>query len=99
MTYLRTTIGRWSLDLDSEEAERILARIRQEGVEVFRSQPGFIRYRLMIADSHTTIAVAEWQTEELGLAGAGRFREWLHTRGISRNLSLETYAGEIVISS
>lgn len=45
-------------------------RIRTEGIAVFRRQPGFIRYRLMRADVRTTIAVAEWENEELGTAGA-----------------------------
>jgi hypothetical protein len=58
MSYLRMTIGRWNLDLDSSEAQDIFRRIQTEGVSIFRQQPGFIRYRLMRADIHTTIAVA-----------------------------------------
>ena len=58
MSYLRMTIGRWNLDLDSSEAQDIFRRIQTEGVSIFRQQPGFIRYRLTRADIHTTIAVA-----------------------------------------
>jgi hypothetical protein len=36
----------------------------------FRSQSGFIGYRLMVAEPTTTIAVAEWESEELGKPGA-----------------------------
>jgi heme-degrading monooxygenase HmoA len=99
MAYLRTTIGRWKIDLNSPEAEQAFTRIANEGVEVFRAQPGFVRYRLMRADLRTTIAVAEWENEELGSAGARVFREWLRSSGIAAKLTLETYAGEVVASS
>jgi hypothetical protein len=52
----------------------------------------------MIADPTTTIAVAEWENEELGKPGAQRYREWL-TSGIAQKLSLETYDGEVVVAS
>jgi heme-degrading monooxygenase HmoA len=99
MSYLRMTIGRWTIDLDSAEAGRVFQQIREEGVSVFRQQPGFIRYRLMRADAHTTIAVAEWESEQLGTAGAQRFRDWLRSSGIAAKLTLETYAGQIVVAS
>jgi heme-degrading monooxygenase HmoA len=73
--------------------------VRDEGLQVFRSQPGFIRYRLMKADPHTTVAVAEWESEDLGKADAGNFRAWLKSSGIAEKLSLETYDGEIVVAS
>ena len=99
MRHLRTTIGRWSIDLGSQEAREIFQRIQTEGVRVFRQQPGFVRYRLMRADAHTTIAVAEWESEELGTVGAQRFRAWLKESGIMDRLTLESYAGEIVAAS
>ena len=99
MTYLRCTIGRWNIDLDSEEGREAFCLIDDEGVRVFRSQPGFIRYRLMLADSTTTIAVAEWESEELGKLGAQRYRDWLRSSGIAEKLSLETYDGEVVAAS
>lgn len=99
MTYLRCTIGRWNVDLGSEEAREIFRQIDEEGVRVFRSQPGFIRYRLMLADSTTTIAVAEWESEELGKPGAKRYREWLSNSRIADKLSLDTYDGEVVAAS
>lgn len=99
MSYLRMTIGKWNINLDSAEALEIIQRIQEEGVSVFRQQPGFIRYRLMKADSQTTIAVAEWASEELGLAGSQKYRDWLRTSGIMQNLTLETYTGEIVAAS
>lgn len=99
MGYLRMTIGRWNIDLTSPEAEEMFHRIQTEGVSVFRRQPGFVRYRLMRADVRTTIAMAEWESEELGSAGAERFRSWLSESGIRERLTMETFAGEIVAAS
>jgi hypothetical protein len=97
--YLRVSIAHWNINLDSAEAERIFHQIDTEGVAVFGVQPGFIRYRLMRADSTTTIAVAEWQSEELGRAGAEHYREWMRSVGIMDRITLETHAGEIVAAS
>jgi hypothetical protein len=99
VTYLRCTIGRWTIDLNSQEGREAFRQIDAEGVRVFRQQPGFIRYRLMVADPVTTIAVAEWESEELGKPGAQRYREWLRNSGIAENLTLETYDGEVVAAS
>jgi len=59
VTYLRCTIGRWNIGLSSDEGREAFRLINDEGLRVFRSQPGFIRYRLMVADHTTTVAVAE----------------------------------------
>jgi Antibiotic biosynthesis monooxygenase len=99
MTYLRCTVGRWKIDLTSDEGREAFRLIEEEGLRVFHAQPGFIRYRLMIADPTTTIAVAEWESEELGKPGAQRYREWLSSSGIAQQLSLETYDGEVVVAS
>lgn len=99
MRYLRVSIGQWTIDLYSPEAEHIFRQIATEGLEVFRAQPGFIRYRLMRADRRTTIAVAEWESEALGQAGAEQYRAWMRGVGIMDRLSLETHAGEIVAAS
>jgi hypothetical protein len=99
VTYLRCTIGRWTIDLDSEEGREAFRLIDTEGVRVFREQPGFVRYRPMVAYHTTTIAVAEWESEELGKPGARRYREWLRSSGIAQKLSLETYDGEVVADS
>jgi hypothetical protein len=99
MTYMRCTTGRWNIDLGSGEAREAFHLIEEEGLRVFRNQPGFVRYRLMVADSTTTIAVAEWESEELGQPGAQRYREWLRSSGIAEKLSLQTYDGEIVVAS
>jgi len=99
MTYLRCTIGRWNTDLSSNEGQEAFRQINDEGLRVFLSQPGFIRYRLMLADPTTTIAVAEWESEELSKPGAQRYREWLRSSGIAARLSLETYDGPIVVAS
>ena len=99
MTYLRCTIGRWKIDLSSDEAREAFRLINEEGVRLFRSQPGFVRYRLMVANPTTTIAVAEWDSEELGKPGAQRYREWLSSSGIAQKLSLESYDGEVVAAS
>jgi hypothetical protein len=99
MTYLRCTIGRWNIDLSSNEGQESFRLINDEGLQVFRSQPGFISYRLMVAESTTTIAVAEWESEELGKPGAQRYRDWLRSSGIAEKLSLESYDGEVVVAS
>jgi hypothetical protein len=99
MTYLRCTIGRWNIDLSSNKGQETFRLIKDEGLRVFRSQLGFIRHRLMLADSTTTIAVAEWESEELVKPGAQRYRQWLRSSGIAEKLSLETYDGPIVDAS
>jgi len=91
--------ARWNIDLYSPEAERIFHQIETDGVAVFRAQPGFIRYRLMRADSTTTVAVAEWESEKLGQAGAEQYRAWMRRVGIMDRIVLETRAGEIVAGS
>ncbi len=97
--YLRVSIARWSIDTYSPEAEHIFHQIETDGVAVFRAQPGFVRYRLMRANSTTTIAVAEWESEPLGLAGAEQYRAWLRSVGIMDRLVLETHTGQIVATS
>ena len=97
--YLRVSIGHWNIDTYSPEAEHIFRQIATDGVAVFRAQPGFVRYRLMRENSSTTIAVAEWQSEELGLAGAEQYRAWMRRVGIMDHFTLETHAGQIVAGS
>jgi hypothetical protein len=97
--YLRVSVAHWSINLYSDEAELIFRQIGTDGLAVFRAQPGFVRYRLMRADSTTTIAVAEWESQELGQAGAERYRAWMHSVGIMDRFKLETQAGDIVVGS
>jgi len=97
--YLRISIARWNIDTYSPEAERIFRQIETEGVAVFRAQPGFIRYRLMRENASTTFAVAEWESEALGLAGAEKYRGWMRSVGIMDRITLETHTGQIVASS
>ena len=97
--YLRVSTARWNLDLFSAEAELVFHPIATDGIAVFREQPGFIRYRLMRADRATTVAVAEWESEELGRAGAENYRAWMRRAGIMDHFTLETSAGEIVAQS
>jgi len=97
--YLRVSIAHWNINLYSPEAERIFHQIQTDGISVFNAQPGFIHYRLMRADSTTTVAVAEWRSEQLGRVGAERYREWMRTVGIMDRLTLETQAGDIVAGS
>ena len=99
MTYLRMTVAEWDIDLDSAEAEAMIRGIASEGLQVFRSQPGFIDYRLMKAAPRTTIAVAEWESEELGRTGAQRYRDWMRSSGIMQHLTLHTYDGTLLVSS
>jgi len=97
--YLRVSIAHWNINLYSPEAERIFHQIDTDGVAAFRAQSGFVRYRLMRADSTTTVAVAEWESEELGRAGAERYRAWMRNVGIMDRITLETHAGDIVAGS
>lgn len=97
--YLRVSIAHWNINLYSPEAERIFHQIDTDGVAVFRAQPGFVRYRLMRADSTTTVAVAEWESEALGSAGAEQYRAWMRSVGIMDRITLETRAGNIVAGS
>ena len=97
--YLRVSIARWNLDTYSPEAKGVFQQIGAEGVAVFRAQPGFVRYRLMRENQATTIAVAEWESEALGLAGAEQYRAWMRREGIMDRIVLETHAGEIVAAS
>ena len=97
--YLRVSIANWSVDLYSQEAERIFRQIDTDGVAVFRAQPGFVRYRLMRANRTTTVAVAEWESEQLGKAGAEQYRAWMRSAGIMDRLTLQTHAGDIVAES
>jgi heme-degrading monooxygenase HmoA len=97
--YLRISFARWDIDLHTQDAEQMFRQIETDGVAVFRAQPGFIRYRLMRADHTTTIAVAEWESEELGRAGAENYRAWMRSVGIMNHIKLETYSGDIVAAS
>jgi hypothetical protein len=99
VTYLRCSIGKWSIDLNSPEAEAIFEKINNEGVKVFQKQAGFISYRLMRASADLTVAVAEWQSKELGKVGAENYRNWLRESGIWNKLVLQTYDGEVVAAS
>jgi hypothetical protein len=99
MTYLRCSKGKWEIDLLSNEAKEVFRSIDEEGVRVFRKQPGFIQYRLMLADPHTTVAIAEWESEELGKKGAENYRNWMRSNGIWDKLVLQTYDGEVVAAS
>jgi hypothetical protein len=99
MSYLRVAYWKWDVELTSDEAQEAIQRIRDEGIRVFQSQPGFVRYRLIKVDSHTTIGVVEWESQELGKAGAQQFREWLKSSGIAQKASLETYDGDVLVSS
>ena len=98
MGYLRMTRATWDLDLESEEGRALVDRIAKEGVAVFRRQEGFIRYRLMRAGPRRTVAVAEWESEDLGTVGAEHFREWLATAGIREHIEMETEAGPILVA-
>jgi len=97
--YLRVSIARWNINLYSAEAEHIFRQIETDGLAVFRAQPGFVRYRLMRTDNSTTIAVAEWESEKLGQAGAEQYRAWMRRVGIMDHFALETHAGDIMVGS
>ena len=98
MAYLRMTIADWDLDVDSPEGGALVDLIARDGAAVFRAQPGFIRYRLMRAGPRRTVAVAEWASEELGLAGSSKYREWLASAGIREHIAMDTEAGPMLVS-
>ena len=99
MTYLRMTVAEWDIDLDSPQGARLVSLINTAGLAVFRRQPGFIRYRLMRAGPGKSIAVAEWESEELGTAGAARYRQWLEDAGVRAHITMATEAGPVLVSS
>ena len=99
MAYLRMTIADWDLDVDSREGRAIVDLIARDGAAVFRAQPGFVRYRLMQAGPRRTIAVAEWESEDLGVPGATRYRDWMAAAGVRDHITLETEAGPIIVST
>ena len=93
------TVAEWDIDLDTPAGERLTELISHEGLAVFRQQPGFIRYRLMRAGPMKSIAVAEWESEELGVVGAARYRQWLEDVGIRAHITMTTEAGPVLVSS
>lgn len=99
MTYLRMTVAEWDVDLDAPSGHRLVDLIRSEGMAVLRRQPGFIRYRLMRASQGKSIAVTEWESEELGLRGAARYREWLESSGTKAHITMDTTAGPVLVSA
>ena len=99
MTYLRVTVAEWDVDIDAPQGQRLVDRITSEGIPFLRRQPGFVRYRLMRAGPSRSIAAVEWESEELALAGAARFRQWLEDAGIKTHLAMDTTGGPILVSS
>ena len=98
MAYLRMTVADWDVEVDGPEGRALVDLIARDGAAVFRRQPGFVRYRLMAAGPRRTVAVAEWRSEELGLAGSARYREWLAEAGVRAHITMDTEAGEIVVT-
>jgi len=45
VTYLRVSVGTWSIDQDSPQGNEVFQKIRDEGLRVLQRQPGFIDYR------------------------------------------------------
>jgi heme-degrading monooxygenase HmoA len=84
MTYLRVTVASWGIDLCAEEGEKIFQMINESGVKVLKALPGFIHYRMMRSDRHTTMSVAEWRSEAYGREGAKAFLQWMREERISR---------------
>ena len=99
MAHLRMTIATWDLDLDGPEGQALVERIARDGAAVFRAQPGFVGYRLMRAGPRRTVAVAEWASEELALAGATKFREWLASAGVRQHIIMDTDSGPILVAT
>ncbi|MDN7025625.1 hypothetical protein FGU65_12105 [Methanoculleus sp. FWC-SCC1] len=99
MTYLRVAVGWWRIDLNTAEGDAILAQVRDEGLCVLREQPGFIRYQLVLVDAHTTVAVVEWESEDLAREGVKNYHAWLKESGIAEKLMLDVTGGEVVAAS
>jgi heme-degrading monooxygenase HmoA len=99
MTYLRVTVASWGIDLCAEEGEKIFQMINESGVKVLKALPGFIHYRMMRSDRHTTMSVAEWRSEAYGREGAKAFLQWMRESGLADKAVLEDYEGEVVASS
>ena len=98
MAYLRMTVADWDIDLGSPEALLLIDAIASDGVSVFRAQPGFVRYRLMLAGPRRTVAVAEWRTEADSLSGSARYREWMQTAGVREHITLLTDTGPVIVA-
>ncbi len=99
MTYLRVTVASWGIDLYTPEGEEIFRQINEDGVRVFKAQPGFIKFCMIRSDRHTTMSVAEWRSEACGKQGALAYRNWMRESGIADKVVLEDYDGEVVASS
>ena len=99
MTYLRMTIASWGIDLCTPEGEEIIRQINEDGAEVLMEQQGFIQYRMIRSDRHTTMSVTEWRSEACGKLGAQAFRDWIRENGMDDKVILEDYDGEVVASS
>lgn len=93
------TVADWDLDVDGPDGQALVARIDRDGAAVFRAQPGFVRYRLMRAGPRRTVAVAEWESEELGLAGSAQYRAWLAEAGIRAHITMETETGPVIVAA
>jgi hypothetical protein len=92
------TVADWDVDLDSPDGRLLVDLINSDGVAVFRAQPGFVRYRLMLAGPRRTVAVAEWRTEEESLSGSANYRQWMADAGVRAHISMETETGPIIVA-
>jgi heme-degrading monooxygenase HmoA len=99
MSYVRTTIGKWKIDMTSAKGQEFFQRVKDEGIPFLKGQPGFVHYQIMRIDPHMTISVTEWQNESSGKAGAQRFRDWLQGTGFTQLVLLETLSGDVLVSS
>jgi len=100
MAYLRVSTAKWKVDLDSEAGQAIIRQSKNDGVPVLRTLPGFISYVAARVDSHTTVQVFTWDSEDHSKSGSKQFREWVDRVGIGAQIaSLDVNVGEVIVAS
>ncbi len=100
MSYLRVEILKLTIKADSPEHQTIEQRVQSEGIAFLHQQPGFSRHVAAHLDQHSLVISWEWASEEQAKAGMEQWGEWVQNHGIASSVeSVETYAGNVVVSS
>ena len=100
MSYLSVEIVKLKIEEASPENQTIEQRVQSEGIAFLHQQPGFSRHVAAHLDKHALVISWEWASEEQAKAGMERWGEWMQNHGVAATVeSVETYAGNIVVSS
>ncbi|MGI8549703.1 MAG: antibiotic biosynthesis monooxygenase family protein [Dehalococcoidia bacterium] len=101
MSYLRVSVVKWTIEANSPEGDEVVRKVEQEGIPLLRKQPGFLRFQTMNSDSHTSVSVIEWETEQQGQAGVQGWTEWLRSSGAGQQFDgpPQVYTGAVRIAS